>query len=151
MGKARVLEGKDLMLWLGGKVVALSTSCSLNLEGQTQDAATKDDGVWNDTEISNRSWNVSNESFDAVDETRTTDHVFDDLFDLFVAGTKVDVTVGVPTNKAADGVPEDGWAEPTAKCYKGKAVITSLSRTGAKGSNGSVSVSLSGCGALTKA
>lgn len=151
MAKAQSLNGKDLMLWIEDKVIALSTSCTLNLSASTQSSGTKDDGLWDANEIGNLSWNCSNESVDSADTNRSNDQVFDDLFTLYSAGAPVDVTVGIPSNKNNTGVPEAGWLAPAAGTYVGQALITSLSRTGAKGSNGSVSVSLQGYGALTKA
>ena len=151
MAKAQSLNGKDLMLWIDGKVVALSTSCTLNLTAATQSSGTKDDGLWDANEIGNLSWNCSNESVDTADTNRSNDQVFDDLFDLYSAGKPIAITVGIPSNKNNTGVPEAGWLAPAAGTYVGQALITSLSRTGAKGSNGSVSVSLQGYGALTRA
>lgn len=150
MGKAKSLNGKDLMLWIDTKVVALSTSCKINLVANTVDSATKDDGFWDAAEIGNMSWSATNESVDSADENRDNDLVYDELFDLFVAGEPLKVTVGLPTNANNDGVPEEGWTIPTKGMYEGKAHITALDRDATKGSNGSVSISLTGYGALKK-
>lgn len=151
MGKAKTLNGKDLMLWIDGKVIALSTSCKINLVANTTDSATKDDGFWDASEIGSMSWSATNESVDSADKDRTNDYVYDQLFDLFIAGQPVDITVGIPTNKDDKGVPEAGWTAPTSGTfYSGKAQITALDRDGTKGSNASVSVSLTGYGALVK-
>lgn len=153
MEKAKSLAGKDLMLWIAGKVVALSKSCNLDISVATVDENTKDDGIWDASGAGNRSWIMSNESVDSADAERTNDMVYDDLFELTVTGEPVDVTFGVPSNKSNEGVPEAGWQKQTmgaAGTYKGKALITSLGRGGSKGDNASVSVSLKGVGALTK-
>lgn len=149
MAKANVLNGKDLMLWIDGKVVALSTGCTINLSAETSGAETKDDGMWTAPEVVGMSWTANNESVDSADEERTNDQVYAQLFDLFVAGEPVEITVGVPTNKNNTGLPEEGWTAPT-QGYGGKALMTALDRTGNKGSNGSISVSLQGVGALEK-
>lgn len=150
MAKAKSLNGKDLMLWIKGKVVALSTSCKISLAANTVDSATKDDGFWDAADVGNMSWSATNESVDAADKTRDKDYVYDQLFDLFVAGEPVDVTVGLPTNASNDGVPADGWTAPTKGMYQGKAIITALDRDATKGSNGTVSISLTGYGALKR-
>lgn len=150
MAKAKTLNGKDLMLWIGGKVVALSTKCTLQLAMSTTDSATKDDGIWNSPETGNLSWNAANESVDSADTARTNDLVYDQLFDLMVAGLPIDVTVGIPANKNNNGVPEAGWVMPSAGTYQGKALITALDRDATKGSNGSISLSLQGYGALKR-
>nr|DAE93796.1 MAG TPA: major tail protein [Caudoviricetes sp.] len=151
MGKAKTLNGKDLMLWIDGKVIALSTSCKINLVANTTDSATKDDGFWDASEIGSMSWSATNESVDSADKDRANDYVYDQLFDLFTAGQPVDITVGIPTNKDDKGVPEAGWTAPIkGTFYSGKAQITALDRDGTKGNNASVSVSLTGYGALVK-
>lgn len=150
MAKAKSLSGKDLMLWIGGKVVALSKSCDLQLSLSTIDSSTKDDGNWDSPSAGNMSWSVNNESVDSADSNRTNDVVFDDLFDLYVAGEPVEVTFGVATNKSDDGLPTAGWNAPTAGGYKGSALITNLSRSANKGDNASVTVSLQGVGKLEK-
>ena len=45
---------------------------------------------------------------------------------------------------------EEGWTAPAKGMYQGKAHITALDRDATKGSNASVSVSLTGYGALRK-
>lgn len=149
MGKAKSLNGKDLMLWISEKVIALSTSCKINLAATTVDSATKDDGFWDAQEVGNMNWSATNESVDSADKDRTNDYVYDELFKLFVVGKPIDVTVGLPSNKSDEGLPEDGWTKPASGTYyQGKAIITALDRDATKGSNGTVSVSLSGYGAL---
>ena len=150
MAKAKSLNGKDLMLWIKGKVVALSTSCDIDLTANTVDSSTKDDGTWDASEIGSMGWSVTNESVDSVEKNRSKDYEYDQLFDFFVAGEPVDVTVGLPTNTSNEGVPDDGWTAPTKGMFQGQAVITNLKRTGSKGSNGTVSISLTGYGALKR-
>ena len=104
MGKAKSLNGKDLMLWIEDKVIALSTSCKISLAANTVDSATKDDGFWDAAEIGNMNWSATNESVDSADKDRTNDYVYDKLFDLFVAGKPLDITVGFPTNASNDGL-----------------------------------------------
>jgi hypothetical protein len=150
MGKKKTLKGKDLMLWVAGKVVALSTSCKISLTTNTQDSATKDDGIWDAPEVGTQGWTATNDSVDTPDEATSTDQVFDTLFDLYVAAEPVEVTVGIPSNQNDTGVPEEGWTAPTKNCLKGKALITGLDRDGTKGNNGSISLSLTGVGALER-
>lgn len=149
MAKAKRVNGKDLMLWINGKVVALSKSCGLNIAMATVDASSKDDGIWDVPEAGNMSWNSNNESLYSADKDREIDVVYDDLFELFAAGVPVDVSVGIPSNVNNDGLPVTGWAMPEG-VYKGKALITALDLNGAKGDSGSVTVSLTGHGKLEK-
>ena len=45
MGKANVVAGKDLMIFINGKATALATSHALELTAETSEAASKDDGA----------------------------------------------------------------------------------------------------------
>lgn len=156
MAKANYVNGKDLMLFIGGKAVALATSCGLTLSADTLDASNKDDGCWQANDAGDLSWEATTDalvSFDAASEA--TGAVYETLFDSFVKRELVDVVVGIPGNAAQDcsGVPEAGWEAPTESAtpsYKGRAMITSLEMTGEKGSAATLSVALTGNGALAK-
>jgi hypothetical protein len=150
MGKKKSLKGRDLMLWIAGKVVALSTTCKLSLTADTQDSSCKDDGIWGNSEVGKRGWTATNDSIDTPDAATTYDQVFDTLFELYTSDEPVEVTVGVPTNQSDEGLPDAGWTAPTVNCYTGKALITALDREGSNGDNGKISLTLTGVGALKK-
>lgn len=147
--KAKKVNGKDLMLWIEGKVIALSKGCSLALSASMGDSATKDSGIWDDSEVVGISYTMQNQSVYSADEDRSNDQVYDALFDAMVARQPVGVTFGIPANKSDDGLPAAGW-QPSPGCYRGRSFITSLELNGEKGSAASVSVSLQGAGALSK-
>jgi len=148
--KRKALKGHLLMLWIAGKVIALSKSCSINLAAIVGDSNTKDDGAWDGGEVVGFNWSATNQSVDSADEEVSNDYVFDELFDLMIAGEPVKITFGRPTNATDGGVPEAGWTEPTTSGYQGNALITALDRTGDKGSNASISINLQGVGELKK-
>ena len=122
MGKAKSLNGKDLMLWIEDKVVALSTSCKISLAANTVDSATKDDGFWDAAEIGNMNWSATNESVDSADKDRNNDYVYDQLFDLFVAGKPLTITVGFPTNANNDVYPKKDGLLRRRGCIKEKPI-----------------------------
>ena len=152
MPKAKPLNGKDFMIFIGGKATALATSHKLTLTAETGDAASKDDGMWDEGIVTKMSWEASTEALVSADEGVES---FDTLYDAFIAGEAVDIVSAIPANLTNDGVPSDGWKSPATKTgqiyYKGKALITSLDRTDAKGSNSSMTVQLKGQGKLEKA
>ena len=148
--KRKPLDGKNLMLWLGDKVVALSKSCSLSIDIQIGDGNTKDDGLWDSGDIVGAGWTMDNQSVDSADAAIGTDLVYDQLFEAMLAAEPIIVSMGVPSNASNDDVPASGWLRPTSGYYTGKARITNLSRSGDKGSQGSVTISLKGVGPLKK-
>ena len=148
MSKAKSVNGHDLMLWLGGKVIALSKSCKLNLTASTVDSETKDDGEWNAKEIASRGGTMSNESVYSADKSRSNDLVYRDLYKMYLSDEPIDITFGVAQNKTDNGLPEGGWMAPTDDYLKGKALITGLDFDGTKGNKGAISISLQGFGKM---
>ena len=51
MAKAKQVLGKDLMLFVGGKAIALATSCKIGMSAETIDTQSKDGGIWNEKDI----------------------------------------------------------------------------------------------------
>ena len=147
MGKANVVAGKDLMIFINGKATALSTSHALELTAETSEAASKDDGAWSNATVTKKGWTATTEAL--VSEDPEVDSL-DAMYDLFDAGKPVDVVSGRPSNISDDGVPEGGWEAPTQKYYKGKALITSLRRNDPNGDNSNMSISLQGVGKLER-
>lgn len=147
MAKAKVLNGKDFMVFVEGKATALATSHKLTLSAETGDAASKDDGMWDEAIITKMSWEASTAALVSSDEDVES---FDAMYDKFIAGEPVTLVMGIPANLTNDGVPEAGWTVPTQKYYTGKALITSLDRTDDKGSNSNMNVSFKGVGKLER-
>lgn len=150
MAKSKALEGKDVMLFLDTKTVALATSCTLNVTRESNDASSKDDGVWKADIPGDMSWTASSDSLFAPKEgLDTTQLAYDELFKAMVEGKDVAVVFGQITNPSSGGLPSGGWTAPTTKGYTGVAHVTSLDWTGAKGSSATMTVSLTGNGPLT--
>lgn len=147
MAKAKVLDGKDFMIFVDGKATALATSHKLTINAETSDSASKDDGMWDEVIVSKMSWEASTEALVAADATADS---YDTMLDLMLANEPVDLVMGIPTNITNDGLPEAGWTAPTGKYYNGKAIITTLDRTDSKGSNATFSASFKGVGKLEK-
>lgn len=146
MAKPKVMDGRDFMIFVGGKATALATSHKLTVNAETSDSASKDDGMWDEAIISKMSWDASTEALVSADGTDS----YDTLFDLYLEKEPVDLIMGTPANINKDGVPEGGWSVPTGNYYKGKALITNLERTDSNGSNATFSASFKGVGKLEK-
>ena len=148
MSKAKSVNGHDLMLWLNGKVIALSKSCKMNLTASTVDSETKDDGNWDAKEIISRGGTISNESVYSADKNRSNDLAYKDLMKAYLSDEPIDFSFGIASNVNSAGVPEEGWKAPTDDYVKGKSLITGLDFDGTKGSKGAISVSLATYGAV---
>lgn len=147
MAKAKVLDGKDFMIFVNGKATALSTSHKLTITAETSDSASKDDGMWDEVIVSKMSWEASTEALVAAEAGVDS---YDTMLDIMLSKEPIDLVMGIPANLSNNGLPEVGWSAPTGLHYKGKAIITSLDRTDSKGSNSTFSASFKGVGALEK-
>lgn len=144
-----------MMLFIGGKAVALSTSHSLTCSAETSDTSSKDSGVWTDNEITSMSWEASSESLLGAKQADAVDISYEELMDAYLAASPVEVVLGIPKNASPNEVPDGGWEDPSKNAgqvyYKGTANITQLQITAANKENGTMSVSLQGKGQLRKA
>ena len=147
MGKANVVAGKDLMIFVNGNPTALATSHSLSITAETSEAASKDDGAWGAATVTKFSWEGSTEALVSMDQNANS---FDAMYEAMMTREPVDIVSGRPTNATDDGVPEEGWTAPTSKMYKGKALITSLQRNDPNGDNSTMTVTFTGVGKLER-
>ena len=134
------------MLWLSSKVIALSRSCSINIDIQLGDSNTKDDGLWDSGDIVGASFSLENQSVASADETVGIDLVYRQLYRMKFSQQPIMASWGVPANLNDNGVPNEGWMLPTAGYYRGPVRITNLKWDGNKGENATIQISLKGVG-----
>lgn len=147
MAKSKSIDGKDLMISLGGKTIALATSCTINITRAMNSASSKDDGAWDSPVPGDMTWDCSSEANFSADANDTNNQeAFSSLFAAQVAGTPLDIVFGVVSNPSSGGVPDGGW---TLKgMYSGQAYVSELSANAAKNSPATFSVKLNGSGEL---
>lgn len=146
MSKAKAVLGKDVMLFVNGKAIALATSCKLSSSSETIDTQSKDSGIWTEKDIKKLSWSMSSENLFSADENVNG---YDVLFDLYLKRQPVSVKFGIAADAGENEVPADGWTPPTAP-YSGKALITSLELNAPDGDKATFSANFEGTGPLTK-
>lgn len=154
--KAKRIKGKDLMLFLDGKVIALSTSCDLTINANYESTATKDDGIWDDKVLTNCSYTGSNDSLLASDPN-TGAQTYDELFDALLQGKSLTMMFGIPQNQNDSGLTtdvntegEESWEAPSANYYKGKVKLTSLAWSAPRDGSATFNVSYESCGPLSR-
>lgn len=147
MAKAKVVAGKDLMIFVDGKATALATNHRLSITADTSEAASKDDGAWGSSTVTKMRWEGSTEALVSMDAGAES---FDKMFDAMMARNTVKIVSGKPVNASDDGVPEEGWTEPTTDYYTGDALITSLERNDPNGDNSTMTVTFTGVGRLER-
>jgi predicted secreted protein len=132
MASTGIYNGTLIGIYVGGTLIAKSTSCSLEITQATRNTTTKDSNRWEEALSGLRSWNVSGDFLDAEDAA----YRFDDLFAL-LNGTPV--TVRMSSEVSGD------------KYYTGSAILTTLSREAPMEENVSGAYAFKGTGALTEA
>lgn len=147
MAKAKVVPGKDLMIFVDDKATAAATSHRISISADTSESASKDDGAWGNSTVTKLRWEGGTEALVSLDEGVDS---YDAMYDKMIARKPVKIVSGRPSNITDDGVPEEGWEVPTQKYYKGEALITSLERNDPNGDNSTMSVGFTGIGKLER-
>ena len=146
----QVINGGDLMLFIGGKSIAFATSHKLSINVETVETTSKDTGgKWVSKAARKISWNCSTENLYSNDGEGVN---FDQLFDMLVARNEVQAVFCLEKDYAnkADEVPEGGWIPSTAGTYSGKVIITALEANAPNGDNATFTASFEGVGELKK-
>lgn len=150
-GQAGKVLGKNILIFVSGKAIALTTDTTLSFDSELGDSSTKDDGTFDKQEIVKQSWSATNDSFFSADKDRTVDAAGVDLVDAYMRAELVDVLIGTPANAGGE-LPEGGWSEPATAGfgYKGKAYITQIEIKATNGEKATCSLTLQGYGMLEK-
>ncbi len=150
----QLVSGGDIMLFTyqtnGYKSVAHGTSHSLSLSADTQDINTKDAGVYGMSEVNKINWEIQAEHM-------YTNDGYDTFFTAMTSKTPVKVLFGLKSATEIAGTPADvnitndgNWTPNTSYIYSGQAIISSLNWNAEAGQKSTVSVTLSGQGAISK-
>lgn len=116
------IKGQNLRIKLGGKYVAMSTSCTLHISANLEESSTKDStNGWQENEVTGMNWDISVDALYAVGDEDTTGVGGEDALDLILAQQEVEIEFE-RTNGAQNRVPVDG-----AKVYTGKAFVNDIS------------------------
>ena len=130
--------------------LAFATSASLSMSTDLRHSTTKSSGGFQENLAGLKSWELSGDAFielsadtitgtDPYTGSSGTLKTVTKLWDLWAAGTKVDVEFGTGAGGSAD------------KSYIGEAFITSLSMDAGVEENATYSITLTGTGGLSEA
>lgn len=146
----KVINGGDLMLFLGGTSIAFATNHKLTINAETVETSSKDNGgKWVAKAVRKLSWNMSTENLYSIEGAGKT---YDDLFTMMTGRQEIDAVFALEKDyeTKADEVPAEGWTPITTGQYKGKVVITSLELNAQNGDNATFTASFEGVGSLSK-
>jgi hypothetical protein len=138
------IKGQNLRVLVGGKCIAMATSCTFHVAAQMEDSSTKDDtGNWQSQEVTGLSWDASTDSLVTLTDNGSNGELPQDIFTAMIAMTPVtltfDTTAGTNNRVAQNG----------ALKKSGQAYISDISITAANRANSTMTVQFQGNGALS--
>lgn len=156
------LIGNDVMLWVKDSSngtynsIAGATNCTLDINQDILEVASKDNGQWIENIAGNLSWSMSSEALFTLTPANASQHTLPDLYDLMKNHTQIYVTFGTINTGANvtvdfdNGINEDEDWSPSATYQRaGTAYISELSLNGGDGEIATFSITLTGVGALS--
>jgi len=128
---------------VGGKCIAMATSCTFHVSAQLQDSSTKDSvGDFQEQEVTGLSWDAQTESLVTLEDNGSNGELPQDLLSLMINKTKVTLTFD-QTAGANNRVGQNSAIKKTGEAYINDINITAQNRQ-----NSTISVQFSGTGPL---
>ena len=138
------IKGQNLRVMVGGKCIAMATSCQFHISAQLEDSSTKDStGSWQEQEVTGLSWDASTESLVTLTDNGTNGELPTDLLSLMISMTPVTLTFD-----QTSGTNNRTAQNATIK-KSGTAYISDISISAQNRQNSTLSVQFTGTGALS--
>ncbi len=129
---------------VGGKCIAMATSCTFHISAQVESSSTKDDA--NDfevNEVTGLSWDASTDSLVTLTDNGTNGELPTDLMSLIINKTMVTLTFDTTAGT------NNRTAQNSAIKKSGSAYVTDFSVTAQNRQNSTLTVQFTGTGALS--
>ena len=138
------IKGQNLRILVGGKCVAMATSCTFHVSAQLEDSSTKDSvGDWQEQEVTGLSWDAQTDSLVTLEDNGTNGELPQDLLGLIINKTKVTITFD-QTAGTNNRVAQNSAIKRTGEAYVTDVTITAQNRQ-----NSTFSAKFTGTGPLS--
>ena len=138
------IKGQNLRVMVGGKCIAMATSCTFHVSAQLEDSSTKDStGDWQEQEVMGLSWDAQTESLVTLTDNGTNGELPQDLLSLIINKTLVTLSFD-QTAGTNNRVGQNSVIKKTGQAY-----ITDVNITAANRQNSTCSVQFTGTGPLS--
>ena len=138
------IKGQNLRILVGGKCVAMATSCTFHVSAQLEDSSTKDSvGDWQEQEVTGLSWDAQTDSLVTLEDNGTNGELPQDLLGLIISKTKVTITFD-QTAGTNNRVGQNSAIKRTGEAYVTDVTITAQNRQ-----NSTFSAKFTGTGPLS--
>ena len=130
---------------VGGKCIAMATSCTFHVSAQLEDSSTKDSvGDFQEQEVTGLSWDAQTESLVTLEDNGSNGDLPQDLLSIMITKPKVTLTID-QTSGTNNRVGQNSVNKKTGEAY-----ITDMSVQAANRQNSTLSVQFTGTGPLSK-
>ena len=138
------IKGQNLRVMVGGKCIAMATSCTFHVSAQLEDSSTKDSvGDFQEQEVTGLSWDAQTESLVTLEDNGSNGELPQDLLSIMINKTKVTLTFDT-TAGTNNRVGQNSVIKKTGQAY-----ITDMSVQAANRQNSTLSVQFTGTGPLS--
>ena len=138
------IKGQNLRVMVGGKCIAMSTSCQFHISSQMEDSSTKDStGDWQQQEVVGLSWDASTDALVTLTDNGSNGELPQDLLSLIINKTLVTLTFDQTAGT------NNRTGQNSAIKRSGSAYVTDINITAANRQNSTLTVQFTGTGALS--
>ena len=138
------IKGQNLRVMVGGKFIAMATSCTFHISAQVESASTKDDA--NDfevNEVTGLSWDAQTDSLVTLTDNGVNGELPTDLMSLIINKTKVTLTFDQTAGT------NNRTGQNSAIKRSGEAYLTDYSISAQNRQNSTLSCQFTGTGPLS--
>lgn len=138
------IKGQNLRVMVGGKCIAMATSCTFHIGTSLEDSSTKDStGDWQEQEVVGLNWDASCDSLVTLVDNGSNGELPADLLSLIINKTKVTLTFDQTAGT------NNRTAQNAAIKRSGNAYVTDVQITAQNRANSTCTVQFTGTGALS--
>ena len=138
------IKGQNLRVMVGGKCIAMATSCTFHVSAQLEDSSTKDSvGDFQEQEVTGLSWDAQTESLVTLEDNGTNGELPQDILSLMINKTKVTLTF-YQTAGANNRIGQNSAIKKTGQAY-----VTDVNISAQNRQNSTCTVQFTGTGALS--
>lgn len=138
------IKGQNLRVMVGGKCIAMATSCTFHVGTSLTDSSTKDStGDWQEQEVTGLSWDAQTESLVTLEDNGTNGELPTDLMSLIINKTLLTLTFD-QTSGTNNRVSKNAAIKRTGQAY-----LTDFSIQAQNRNNATCSCQFTGTGALS--
>ena len=138
------IKGQNLRVMVGGKCIAMATSCTFHIGTQLESCASKDSvGDWDEQEVTGLNWDAQTDSLVTLTDNGTNGELPTDLMSLIINKTLVTLTFDTTAGT------NNRTAQNSAIKRSGQAYLTDYSISAQNRQNSTLSCQFTGTGPLS--